>query len=418
MQFNHEADRRDKTSGLIAARVSFRMLDPVFAIMRRAAIASAMALAIPLGAIADEHRSEAFEFALIGDYPYFPRDYAGMPHLLEDLRNEGSLSFVIHLGDLHNPRFTECSPSLFRERREWFVGLGVPFVLTPGDNDWADCRDDPLGNLTSVREVFFANPTRADGDNGFALRSQSQAGQFPEVVENAIWQRGGVVFATLHMIAPGIIPWPDETSQTRAELIAAGEVWLEEAFRVARDANARAVFLATQVSLWSVSGSPVMLDLMNPDLIGVSSVFVGFEEKLIRNVREFGRPVVLANGDSHYFRVDKPLVDQDLETLQTFTRVEGFGSPHGQWVRVRVDPDRPEVFVFQQELVSKNLYTLVPREERNDGFEDDDHAGLKIVVRIIQAIPKLLSIVGALVLAWWSVKAIRRYLAGRSARGG
>ncbi|MCP4904103.1 MAG: hypothetical protein GY910_03905 [bacterium] len=48
-----------------------------------------------------------------------------------------------------------------------------------------------------------------------------------------IRERGGVVFATLHMIAPRAVPWPDETSESRNELIAAGEAWLDEAFRFA-----------------------------------------------------------------------------------------------------------------------------------------------------------------------------------------
>jgi len=358
---------------------------------------------------ADPDRSDRFEFALVGDYPYFPRDYAGLPHLLDDLRNDGALSFVLHLGDLHNPRFSDCSESLFLERREWFVGLGVPFVLTPGDNDWADCDPDPMGNLETLRDVFFADPAHANGQGGFAIRSQSEGPDFPELAENAVWERGGVVFATLHLIAPSWLPWPDATRGARKQLIAAAEAWLDEAFRVAREHDARGVFLATQVNLWKVTGNTELLDLMNPGLLGVSPVFVDFEQKLIRNVREFGRPVVLANGDTHTFRVDKPLIDGNRETIQSFTRVEGFGSPHGHWVRVRVDPGRPEIFQFQQELVPENLYTLVSREERNDGFEDDGlAAGLKTTVRILQAIPKLLSLVGAFALVVWSVKGIRR----------
>ena len=78
-----------------------------------------------------------FDFALVGDYPYFPRDEAGMPALLEDLR-AAELAWVLHVGDLHNPRSTPCSESLFEARRAWFTELGHPFVFTPGDNDWAD----------------------------------------------------------------------------------------------------------------------------------------------------------------------------------------------------------------------------------------------------------------------------------------
>ena len=351
---------------------------------------------------------EAFDFALVGDYPYTLRDQAGMPHLLADLDHAPSLSFVLHVGDLHSPRATECSESLFRERRDWFVGLGIPFVFTPGDNDWADCADTPLEFLELLRSVFFADPLRADGVDAFALRRQSESEAHSDLVENAIWERGGVVFATLHMIGPPLIPIPDETSATRSRLVEAAELWLDEAFRVAREHEARGVFLATQVDLWPISGSARVLDLLHPGLIDVDPLFEDFEAKLVARVREFGGPVVLAHGDTHTFRIDQPLHDEYLETLQTFTRVEGFGSPNGHWVRIRVDPERPEVFSFQQELVPENLYTLIPYEVRGENDGEGRFAKLQILARIIQAIPRVLAVVGLVALTLGSWNLLRR----------
>ena len=67
--------------------------------------------------------------------------------------------------------------------------------------------------------------------------------------------------------------------------------------------------------------------------------------------RAFGRPVALAVGDTHVFRVDKPLYDQDGQLVEQFTRVETFGNPNVHWVRVEVDPRQPWVFSFHQQLV-------------------------------------------------------------------
>lgn len=370
--------------------------------------------ALLLVLVASSAAGEAFDFALVGDYPYTLRDQARMPHLLADLDRASSLSFVLHVGDLHSPRATECSESLFRERRDWFVGLGIPFVFTPGDNDWADCAERQLEFLELLRSVFFADPVRADGVDAFALRRQSESEAHPDLVENAIWERGGVVFATLHMIGTPLIPIPDETAATRLRLVEAAELWLEEAFRVAREHEARGVFLATQVNLWPISGGARMLDLLHPGLIDVDPLFEDFEAKLVARVREFGGPVVLAHGDTHSFRIDQPLHDDYLETLQTFTRVEGFGSPNGHWVRIRVDPERPEVFSFQQELVPENLHTLIPYEVRlhNDG--EGRFAKLQIVARIIQAIPRVLAVVGLVALSFGSWKLLRGLWSRRS----
>lgn len=373
-----------------------------------------LALALVLAPVtaAGAQAAAPIEFALIGDYPYRLRGEAGLPALLEDLGANPDLAFVLHVGDLHSPARTDCTELLFRSRRKAFVRLEIPFVLTPGDNDWADCPGSPLEALALLRRIFFADPERADGRDGFAMRSQGAlGGAHAEFIENRLWQRAGVVFATLHLIGPGIVPIPDETAETRRRLEAAATAWLDEAFRVAREEGARGVFLATQVDLWPVSGNAAVLDLMYPGLVDVTSGFEAFERRLIEQVRAFDGPVVLANGDTHSFRVDKPLHDGNLETLETFTRVEGFGSPYGHWVRVRVEPDRPEVFSFRQEIVEANVFTRVPRAERRDGFEDDRLARYRRPLRILQAIPNLLALVGAFAILRWGFGRVRRWRA-------
>ena len=204
-----------------------------------------------------------FEFALIGDFPYTPRDDAAMPHLLEDLRDADELAFVVHLGDVHTPRLTNCTEELFQGRFDQIASIGRPFVFTPGDNDWADCSDPPL-RLEQLRKVFFADPLRANGPDGFAVRSQADGDAYPEVVENAMWERGGVLFATLHMLLPSPLGPFDNSTAMRQELIGAGEAWLDAVFATAAEREVRAVFLATQADLWSVSGSPLVLDLIDP----------------------------------------------------------------------------------------------------------------------------------------------------------
>ena len=338
-----------------------------------------------------------FEFALIGDYPYFPRDDAGFPHLLEDLRGDPSLAWIVHVGDLHNPRATDCTEALYKGRLELFTSLGPPFIFTPGDNDWSDCdAESPEGTdfLARVRRIFFPKAGRVFGAPGFVVRSQAASRNFPEVVENIMWEREGVVFATLHMIAfsgPAIF---DEVREDRQRLIDAGEAWLDEVFRVAGETNARGVFVALQADPWPTSGSMRYFEALDPQHLDERSEFTGFKHQLVAHAREFKNPIVVGHGDTHLYRIDKPLHDEHLETLQNVTRVEGFGSPDGHWVRVRVEPDREEVFSFRQEWVPENMYTLVPREERTDAYEDDSLGARLCVIRAAQAVPKVLALIG------------------------
>ena len=55
---------------------------------------------------------------------------------------------------------------------------------------------------------------------------------------------------------------------------------------------------------------------------------------------------VNAQGDSHYFRIDRPFLDAEGRRLENFTRVETFGDNQGngnndvQWLKVNVDPGK------------------------------------------------------------------------------
>lgn len=93
--------------------------------------------------------------------------------------------------------------------------------------------------------------------------------------------------------------------------------------------------------------------------------FKDFLTELRNQTIAFAKPVVAVHGDSHYFRLDKPLLDSSGRRLENFTRLETFGD-HAEnndndvhWVKVEVDPSSREVFSFQPQIVPANR-TAVP----------------------------------------------------------
>lgn len=72
------------------------------------------------------------------------------------------------------------------------------------------------------------------------------------------------------------------------------------------------------------------------------------------------------HGDSHYFRIDKPLLDAQGRRLENFTRVETFGNNPAngtndvQWVKVIVDPHSREVFSYVPMIVPGNRVAVPP----------------------------------------------------------
>ena len=95
-----------------------------------------------------------------------------------------------------------------------------------------------------------------------------------------------------------------------------------------------------------------------------NSGFADFRKHLLEQTIAFGKPVMLVHGDSHFFRVDKPLGYPGsaagpagrMVPVENFTRLEGFGNPNHHWVHVTVDPSDPGVFAIRQRIVEQNRY--------------------------------------------------------------
>ena len=261
-----------------------------------------------------------FTFAALGDTPYSRFEEALFPGLLAGISDE-DLAFVVHVGDFKSAQ-ARCSDELFRQRREWFDLVRHPFIFVPGDNEWADCHGfqaggyDPLERLAKLRELF------SGGEESLGRRRIRLARQEPEYLEHARWRHGDALMVTLNV--PGgannarLMP---EEFRRRSAAVAR---WLEQSFNFARGERLRAVVIFMQANPWA---SP-------------SNRYFGYRDLLAALAREtlgFDGEVLLVHGDTHRYRVDAPLRDPATGApVANFTRVEVFGSPGMNWVRIRV----------------------------------------------------------------------------------
>ena len=298
-------------------------------------------------------------FGLIGDVGYLPEEEPGVENLMADLNRDTGLAFVVHVGDLSSPRYA-CTDEMLARRLAQFRASAHPLVFTPGDNDWTDCHDpgvpggNPLARLDKVRATFFPG-NQALGQRALPLARQSDDPAFARYRENVRWDLGGVTFLTLHVpgsnngrgrAADGDAEWAERNQANLA--------WMRQGFAHARTAGSRAVMILQQANIFSEI-TPIADPPKHPsgytDLLG----------ELERQTVAFGKPVVLVHGDSHYFRVDKPLSPlrvrgrPPVTALENFTRVETFGSPYSHWVHVTVDAGDPSVFTFRPRIVGANV---------------------------------------------------------------
>ena len=188
-----------------------------------------------------------FEVGLIGDLPYTQEDEQKFPSLLKAL-NAAPLAFVVHLGDIESDArgfavfetgTQPCTDQTLQARRALFDTSTHPFILTPGDNDWTDCRYsvpsfDPQERLAKLRELFFAGD-RSLGQRTLAVRRQSDDPRYAKYRENARWTLGRVLFVTVHAVGSNDNFGYDAADDAEfAERSAANLAWLGQAFEQAR----------------------------------------------------------------------------------------------------------------------------------------------------------------------------------------
>lgn len=311
------------------------------------ALAATSALAKP-PAKAPGKGGPKFDIALIGDIPYNELQERQTQNLFDKLDDE-KLAFITHDGDIKSGS-SACTDDVYERELKRFENSRNPLIYTPGDNEWTDCHRppnpspeeaDPLNRLALVRSTFFT------ADESLGQKTIPVVRQVERYPENARWSRGGVTFATLHVVGSNNNrPTADRPSIGNEEEYqarnAANLEWLKGTFDEARKNDSPAVMLVIQANIFEEDDAE-------------PSGFAEFKKALEEETAAFGKPVVLVHGDSHTFRIDKPKIS-DQRRLN-FTRVETFGSPDVHWVRASVDTRDPEVFTFQPEIVEENLAT-------------------------------------------------------------
>jgi hypothetical protein len=277
-------------------------------------------------------------FALIGDTPYSEAE-ADMLDAMIDRMNREELAFVIHVGDITGGR-GPCTDEWLEARKRQFERSRHPFVIVPGDNEWVDCHRtgfDPIERLRKFRELFESGGSSL-GERKIALERQSDrdAAHFPEYREHLRWIAGNVLFVGLDV--QGSNNNLGRTSAMDTEYrarMAAVFAWLDDSLRLARERNLAGMLIFAQA---------------NPDFEQRfqrkgGDGFAEFRVALRDLALKFGKPVLFVNGDTHFYRLDKPLADPRTGLpIANFTRVVVFGSPQTRWIRAGIDASTPQLF--------------------------------------------------------------------------
>ncbi len=336
--------------------------------MKRINLPRLAAFAVLAGTAPLVAAAEPFTMGLWGDMPYAKAgDGPYMPALIEDM-NASDIAFSIYAGDIKDGS-SQCVDTVYSDAAVMFNSLKKPVIYVPGDNEWTDCHRtnnggyDNLERLAYLRKTMFAAP-ETFGIEKLTIEHQGAPGE--KFVENTRLSRDGVTFVGLNVPGSNNNKVNDDKACTKksartaeqcaadnaeyAERDAANIDWLQASFAQAKSAGDKGVMIVIQ-------GDPGFdvpeTEDDDESRLADKEGYAALLDALIAETGAFDGEVVLVHGDTHFFKIDKPLPNA-TQMLPNFTRVQTFGSPNLNWIKVTVDATSRNVFSFQPMVVKAN----------------------------------------------------------------
>lgn len=199
------------------------------------AMLSALALALP-SFTASANPAAPFQFGVIGHSFRSNADEAPLRQAIASASQQAP-AFIVATGIKSSSE--PCSDHLYAQRRTLFNDSSVPLVLSLAGSDWSACqnsagRSAAIERLNRVRELFYGD-AESLGQRHLTLTRQSGTAKFRSYAENAHWQVGKVLFATINL--------PANNNHYRAEAgrnseyedrLVANRAWLNRLFSLAQ----------------------------------------------------------------------------------------------------------------------------------------------------------------------------------------
>jgi hypothetical protein len=318
----------------------------------------------------DSEHEGRFQMGLWADMPYAKNgDDLKVAALIDDM-NSAELAFTVFGGDTKDGSSLCTDAAISTMPAALFNQVRVPTVYVPGDNEWTDCHRknnggyNALERLSNLRQTMFV-AERSFGQHTMELEHQGSLGG--AYSENTRWTVNGVVFIGLN------VPGSNNNKVNAADCLSAKSVrtqiecdadnaeyadrnthnlaWIKASFERAKQSGAAGVMLVIQADPG--------FDWPETEIVNERVTLAGFDgytdllNTLVAETQAFDGQVVLVHGDTHFFKIDKPLLSAS-NLLKNFTRVGNFGSPNLHWIKVMIDARSRNVFTFEPMLVPGN----------------------------------------------------------------
>ena len=364
------------------------MNKPTLTSKRKRALAGTLLATLSLVAVAisgsSANAGQAYKFsiALTGDMPYDAKGVNQTPAVIAAI-NAAKLDFTLFDGDTMSGKGDKCTDEAYtRIKTDFFDKFNSPIFYSVGDNEWVDCDRavngayDPNNRLALVRSTYFqkADTSYISLGGGNTKIAVAHDVKYPEM---QLFTYKGITVIIPHVpgsannsavATPTFKTYNDKaTDGDDAEYKArdaANVAWINKGFESAVTNGSVGVIVVVQANMdWEGYAR----DAATPNNENTAA-FAAVKQALLTNTIKFKKPVLLQNGDEHWYQVDMPmnetagkLVEKDKGSLvENFTRVQTFGSGFNHWVELIIDPRAENLWTFKVHIIKANVDTHTP----------------------------------------------------------
>ena len=229
-----------------------------------------------------------------------------------------------------------CSDALYEKRLGLLSGAKNGVVLSLAGSDWSECkrengRSAAMERLTRMRDVYFQDEM-SFGETRLILSRQSTSTKFRSYAENARWDMGNIVFATINLPAPNNHYLTDAGRNGEFEdRLIANRYWLERTFTFATREKRAGVVLFSDGNPGVHSGRT---SARGPD--GARDGFFEVRRQIVALAASFPGKVLVVHGGTPARSASAPAIVWrgnlgDIEVANG-------------WARLNVSPFAPTLF--------------------------------------------------------------------------
>jgi hypothetical protein len=201
---------------------------------RRAMLCAALVV-VSAVAHAAPPKPRGFQFGVIGHAFQVSEDEAALKRAIADA-TQANPAFIVATGIKAGSE--PCSDKLYAQRRALLDESAQPMIVSLAGSDWSAClnsagRSNAIERLNRLRELFYGDGESL-GARRIPLTRLSSTAKFRSYAENAHWEYGKVLFATVNLPANNNHYRPEAGRNSEYEdRLVANRAWLHRLFTLA-----------------------------------------------------------------------------------------------------------------------------------------------------------------------------------------